>query len=811
MSKPTLMKKVSQLLVTVLLISLLMPIIALGASGFKNVTYNGQNVGGTVYSDTYKPGGVTVSIYGPNGEITTATATYSVYNSVYEYNFTKNGIGTYKYIEVKAPTVTTNTYKVTFDEVAPSWTNSDALTATVVTQTSLTLNWPAASDNKGVVSYHVYKNGGLLGTTTVSGLTYDVTGLTAATPYDFKVVAYDAVGNASATPLIKTVTTESVPGPSHDTTAPAWPNAPELKATDIAQTSLKLEWPQATDAVGVVGYSVYKNGNLLGKTVTELTYSVTGLTADTSYDFKVIAYDAANNASSDLPLTVKTKAEEVTPVNKKPTWGDSSLTVSDITVDSLTLTLSKAATSFDGSSVTYEVYQGTSTTPSYKTTALTQKVTSLAANTSYTFSVVAVDEHGNRSDAKTVTEKTRAYTGVGGFGGPGGSTGNTTNSDGSINVTNGQVDANTLKNAFANKTEATLVVKGDTATIPVSALLDAAKKSGSALVIKTDNGSYVLPLSLFDFDALAKDLGVAVGDLKFTVNIKKLAGNDAKSVTDGVTAAGGTSLSDAVDFSITFEGKDGKKQNVDSFKQYVKRTIPLKSKPGKNAVVLMYDPATKTFSFVPGTFSDTEATFSRTGNSVYTVVEYSKTFSDITTHWAKADIELLASKMIVNGATDTAFQADRNITRAEFAALVVRSLGLTPVASAAKFSDVKSADWYAGAVGAAVQAGIVNGYEDGSFRPQAQISREELAAMVVRAYEFAGGKVAIDQASITKALSKYNDASKIVWGQKEVAIALSAGLMNGMTDTTLVTDGQATRAEAATMLKRFLSKVGFIN
>lgn len=478
-----------------------------------------------------------------------------------------------------------------------------------------------------------------------------------------------------------------------------------------------------------------------------------------------------------------------------------------VTTSSLTLEWPQAT---DSSSVTYHVYNGNVLMG--KSGALTYSVTGLSSNTLYSFRVLAFDAYGNMSEELKTSATTTAGSSSGpSFGGGGGGfPSNTTNSDGSINVTNGQVDSSTLKNAFANKTEATLVVKGDTVTIPVSALTDAAKKSGSTLVIKTDNGTYVLPLSLFDFDALAKDLGVAVGDLKFTVNIKKLAGNDAKAVTDGVTAAGGTSISEAVDFSITFEGKDGKKTTLDSFKQYVKRTIPLKSKPGKNAVVLMYDPATKTFSFVPSTVSDTEATFSRPGNSVYTVVEYSKTFSDIATHWAKADIELLASKMIVNGATDTAFQADRNITRAEFAALVVRSLGLTPVASAAKFSDVKSADWYAGAVGAAVQAGIVNGYEDGSFRPQAQISREELAAMVVRAYEFAGGKVAIDQAAITKALSKFSDAGKIVWGQKEVAIALSAGLMNGMTDTTLVTNGQATRAEAATMLKRFLSNLKFI-
>jgi hypothetical protein len=609
MSKLT-MKKVSQLLVAVLLISALMPVIAFGASGFKNVTYDGQNVSGTVYSDTYSADGVTVSIYSPDGTLIAVVPTVYLPSSEYEWSIQSVPVDTYGFVTLKAPSVNADVYTAVYDNTAPTWA-AGPMTASNITASSVDLNWPKATDNKTSVTYHVYQ------------------------------------GNT-----------------------------------------------------------------LKSDSVTGQTYSITGL----------------------------------------------------------------------------------------------------AANTMYTFKVEAVDAFGNKSTPQTLLVNTRTQSGgVIGGGWGGGSSGNSTNSDGSINVTNGQVDASTLKSAFANKTEVTLVVKGETVTIPVSALLDAAKNSDATLVIKTDSGTYVLPLSVFDFDALAKELGISVNDLKFTVNVKKLTGSDATAVSDAVTAAGGKALADAVDFSITFEGKDGKKTSITSFNQYVKRIIKLNSKPSKNAVVLLYDPATKTFSFVPGSISDTEAEFWRTGNSIYTVVESSKTFSDIATHWAKADIELLASKMIVNGATDTTFEAERNITRAEFAALVVRSLGLTPAASAAKFSDIKSADWFAGAVGAAVQAGIVNGYEDGSFRPQAQINREEMAAMVVRAYEFADGKVAVDQTTISKAFSKYSDTNKIVWAQREVALALYVGLMDGLTDTTLETDEQATRAQSATMLKRFLSKVEFID
>jgi len=392
----------------------------------------------------------------------------------------------------------------------------------------------------------------------------------------------------------------------------------------------------------------------------------------------------------------------------------------------------------------------------------------------------------------------------------GGPIGNTVNADGSIDVTNGQVSASALKDAFDKHTVVTLKLSGEKVEIPVEGLIDAIKKDGATLVIQSDSGTYELPLSAIDFEALAKELGVDVEDLTITVSISELTGDDAQEVTDAVYELGGEQLSAAVDFSITVEG-NGKEISLDTFNQYVKRTVPLTKEASKTATVVLYNPQTGELSFVPALFSDSEAQFWRQGNSVYTVAECDKTFDDISDHWAKADIELLASKLIVDGVTDTEFQPDRNITRAEFAALVVRSLGLNSVSGATYFDDVKDGDWFAGVVGAAAQAGIVDGYEDGTFRPQAEITREELAAMVVRAYEFAGGEVAISESSIAQALSKWSDADKIVWGQREVALALVTGLMNGMTSTTLETDAQATRAQSATMLKRFLSEVEFID
>ncbi|MEF3313268.1 S-layer homology domain-containing protein [Paenibacillus sp. GYB004] len=377
-----------------------------------------------------------------------------------------------------------------------------------------------------------------------------------------------------------------------------------------------------------------------------------------------------------------------------------------------------------------------------------------------------------------------------------------------IEASNGTVNANDLKNALDKFTDVTIKVNGDLVSIPVSALLNA--KEGSILNIVTDHGAYILPLDAFDFEVLAKQIDSSTADLKLNIGIKKLTGDEAKAVSDAISALGGKQLADAVDFSISIEGKDGKKAAIDSFDRYIKRKLPLSEKPSVTGTVALFNTSSKTLSFVPGQLSDTEAEFWRNGNSVYTALELSKSFTDVTSHWGKSYIDLLAGKLIIDGVTDTTFEPDRNITRAEFAALIVRSLGLSTVSDATYFNDVNGSDWYAGVVGAAAKAGLVDGYEDSTFRPNAQITREELAAIVVRAYKYAGGKTTVDASTQAQILSKWSDSDRIVWGHKEVAQAIASGLMNGMTDTTLETYGQATRAQTAAMLKRFLSEVNFI-
>ncbi|SCW31131.1 S-layer homology domain-containing protein [Paenibacillus tianmuensis] len=472
---------------------------------------------------------------------------------------------------------------------------------------------------------------------------------------------------------------------------------------------------------------------------------------------------------------------------------------------------------FDVSDATYVDYDVTSNVYNYKFTV-----------TSNTYDYVRVQgPFGTSVDGKTITgavyDSVQRNTGGnsgnsgccsgGGGGGGGGIWGSETiyvNSDGSV-------DADQLKNSFKDRDKVTLKLSGDIALIPAKALVDYVTNSKKVLVIVNNNGSYSIPINALKLQDLASKLSVTTDELKLKVTIAKANDATKDGVDKAAKALGGTVASNAVDFDIVGLGKDQKTAALDLGNNYISRILPLsKAVDSSKATGVLYNPTTGKLSFVPAVFSSStdgkgEATLKRNGSSIYAVIEMNKTFSDINGHWAESYVKLLANKLVVDGVTDTTFQPERNITRAEFAALVVRALGLDTNSGSSTFKDVAASEWYASVVAAAANAKLVDGYEDGTFRPNATINREELAAMVVRALNYASAKPDVSADKQTQLLAKFKDASKIVWAKNEIATAIDAGIIDGMTDDTLGARDTATRAQSATMLKRLLSKASFIN
>ncbi len=410
--------------------------------------------------------------------------------------------------------------------------------------------------------------------------------------------------------------------------------------------------------------------------------------------------------------------------------------------------------------------------------------------------------------------------GGGGGGGGGGyyPTPTPTPQDGVLNITVGnEVAANALLAAFADRDDVTVTVKGDFLEVPVSALIEAAKRPGTSLTIITDNGSYILPLSALNFSHFATVLDTGMTDLTMIVRMEMVSNEAATKINTKATSLGAKLLSDSIDFTINFEGKDNKKSPLESFgKTYVSRTLNLNENANTtHATGAWYDPQTGDLAFVPSTFSTlngkTTATLKRNSNSIYTVVELNKSFSDIpASHWSKEEVELLASKLVIAGVTPNTFAPDADVTRAEFAALVVRSLGLS-ITAGVSFDDVSADAWYSEEVATATAAGLIVGYEDGTFRPNAKISRAELASLVVRAMAYAGGDTSITAAEQSNALKGFTDSSEAAWATKDLAVAIDAGIVYGVGNNKLAPSATATRAEAAAMLSRYLIEIGFMN
>lgn len=364
----------------------------------------------------------------------------------------------------------------------------------------------------------------------------------------------------------------------------------------------------------------------------------------------------------------------------------------------------------------------------------------------------------------------------------------------------GTVDAGALKAALA-KGYATVEISGDVAKLPASALTE-----GGIVKIVSPLGWYELPLSELDLEALAEQLGVELDDLWIVVTIAEVQG-DLKASAEQTLGALGEIVSPIVEFKLEAVAGDNSVE-ISKFSQFIKRALKLNAEGGSLVGVRVNGNAANP---LPTKAGDGEAIIYSNTNSVYGVVAVApKSFTDLANHWSRDYVTKLANKLIVEGTGAGKFDPNRDVTRAEFAAMIVRALGLEASGNA-PFSDVADSAWYAKAVAAAAEYGIVNGYSDGTFRPNNKITRQELAAMVVRAQKLAGKEVVLSNAEIASLLSGYKDAGKIgAWARAELAAAIKAQIVQGRSSSTVAPTATATRAEAATMINRFLTNVDFI-
>src|ERR1051326_302021 len=185
------------------------------------------------------------------------------------------------------------------DTVAPSAPGT--LTTTASGSTQVNLSWGAATDNVGVTGYRVERCAGAGCSTfaqiaTPTGTSFGDTGLTAGTSYSYRVRATDAAGNLGG---YSNVASAATPSPTGDTTPPSVPGG--LAAVATSQTQISVSWTAATDNVGVIGYQLERCSGSGCSTFAQITapsatsFNDSGLTASTSYSYRVRAVDGAGN------------------------------------------------------------------------------------------------------------------------------------------------------------------------------------------------------------------------------------------------------------------------------------------------------------------------------------------------------------------------------------------------------------------------------------------------------------------------------------------------------------------------------------
>ena len=230
-------------------------------------------------------------------------------------------------------------------------------------------------------------------------------------------------------------------------------------------------------------------------------------------------------------------------------------------------------------------------------------------------------------------------------------------------------------------------------------------------------------------------------------------------------------------------------------------------------VAYWFDPSASSWVSMGGTVDKTAKTVTFTTDhlSVYALMVNEKvsekvTFTDTVDHWAQSDIEAMAALNVVKGGPDGLFRPNSNITRAEFSAMLVRLLGIDPQQQGElKFTDVTNDKWYNSVVSAAYSNGLIQGYSESSFGPEDNITREQLATMVTRAYAYKGGAQP-DNVLAESELTMFADSSDIsAWAVNSTAMAVDKKLINGYPDGRFKPSASATRAEAVVMLQRLLN------
>lgn len=570
-----------------------------------------------------------------------------------------------------------------------------------------------------------------------------------------------------------------------------------LTAAAASSTSVKLSWNKT---IGALGYNLYRSDSEEG-TYTKVysgtagTYTDTGLPAEHTYFYKVSVINGSGTESAlstvqsiAIARTAKEVADGITAITA-PARNATALTLPEVPAE-----FTVAILSSDSEVISTE---GVVAPPSSETTVhLVLRVTRISdSSTADTASIPVVvparySQSGSGSGSGSSNGLTPVVTSdlarltVNGV------------LDTTSKIVKGSVTAAELNNAIllapvlrsgekVVEIELPQVAGAEAYEQQIPAAVLALLGQEQVLRVKTNFGTVTLPAGMFS----AAELG------------------SAQNVTLHIGAADiSTSDKPVIEVSLLADNKPLAFHNENA---PVAVTIPYTPAAGESLdhLVILYVKEDGTTEPVPSGRYDEAAgvmVFTTTHFSKYAVALVHTTFNDLASvPWAKAQIEALASRGIINGTAVQTYSPNTAVTRADFIKLLVSTLGLTATFDS-NFDDVQSADYYYQAVGIAKKLGIANGIGDNRFDPRASISRQDMMTLTAKALVAVNKLAAMD--GTAGDISGYADADQVSgYASGSIATLVKNGIVQG-SGNNLSPLATTTRAEVAVMLYNIYKK-----
>ncbi|MBO9608214.1 MAG: S-layer homology domain-containing protein [Paenibacillaceae bacterium] len=642
-------------------------------------------------------------------------------------------------------------------------------------------------------------------------------------------------------------TTTSVPSDIVKVTIllPDPPVTPQHLVAAKGNRRATLNWDSVT---GATYYNIYKATEAGQYTDTPAAvsynnnvYTLGGLTNGSTYYFVVQAANLGGVSSNSDEVSVIPQTVPAKPTNVSAAAGDGQAIVSFT-----------APTNNGGSEITGYKVSDSSGNHTATGTASPITVGGLSNGTSYTFTVKAINGvgEGTASDisnavvpeapspdpvttpspspsptpapsASPAPEQENAEVGV---------------------IVNGKVDnAGTATTSEVNGKKVTTVVidqqkleerlaaegKGAAVTIPVRAKSDVVigelngemvktmEANQSVIQIQTEQAAYTIPARQINIAAVSEQLGQTVDlkDIKIQIEIAVPAAETVKLIENAANGGSFTLVVPSVEFTIRATYND-KPIEISKFDTYVERSIALPDDidPTKITTGVVIDPdgtvrhiPTKVV-LIDGKYY---AQMKSTTNSAYSVIWHPIAYSDVVGHWAQDIVNDMGSRMVIEGAGNDLIQPQTDITRAEFTNIVIRGLGLKLETGSIPFSDVNAADWNGSKISTAYAYKLINGFEDGTFRPDEKITREQAMVIIANAMMVTNLKTQLSSAT-EATLQPFVDAAEAsAWAQSSIADNVQSGIVEGR-GASLAPKAYLTKAEAAALVYRLLKKSDLI-